>query len=526
MTAPVPPENNKQPPQKAYQPIRPAQPTNNPPPPANQQPAPRSGQPPAGSFNPQQYAPPPPPAKMINAGEFEAAPARRPRKTGQRSRQKAERTIGNLPLNLVAGYAGLAVLVLVILVGAFVGTRIFNFLGNISVDRVDTAGNKITGSSVTGKGRVNIVLLGLDRRQNDSEGTRSDSMLIVSIDQDNQTANMLSIPRDLWVKIPGYGNRKINAAYFLGDQSQPGRGGPPLVKDTLRENFGVRVDYFVEIDFNGFRQIIDSLGGITIDVKKPLVDNEYPTEDFGYKRIHIPAGLQRMNGDTALEYARSRHADSDFGRNQRQQEVLLAVREQGINLGLLTNIQLQNALIGTVKTDLTPGDILGLGRIAATMRRDSIRQFSIDANLTQIQNIDNTEAVVIADQAGFARLWEQFLAAAPAANPANSGNQANPTPQPERAKINVLNGTFTEGRAARTQKFLESKGLIIGTVGQAGDAGNYPRTVINVYTGKQQTANQIAGLLGIPTDRIRAKSGGPAGVDIEVICGDDLKLPE
>lgn len=464
--------------------------------------------------NPQ---PPPPPDKLFNdAARQQSRPRRQPPRSMVGESAAAPRR-PSLPFKVgpMLGYLALVVLVVGGLSGLFVATRLYGFLNKISVERQDASGQVISQSSVTGKGRVNIVLLGLDRRPIGDEGTRSDSMILVSVDQDNKTAHLLSVPRDLWVKVPGHGNNRINTAYFFGEQSQPGKGGPPLVKETVQENFGIRVDYFIEIDFNGFRSIIDALGGITVDVKKPLVDNEYPTEDFGIKRIYVPAGIQRMNGQVALEYARSRHADSDLGRNQRQQEVLLAVREQGVNLNLLTNTKLQAALQGTVKTDLTPGDIVALGQMAVGMKREAIRQFSIDANIARNTNISGNE-VLVADQTLLRQLLRDFQAS----------NSAAATPARETARISLLNGTFTQGRAARTQKFLEGKGYTIESIDQAGDAGKYPLTVINVYNGKRRTADELAVLLGVTPDRIRVKIGGSPGVDIEVICGEELNLPE
>ena len=401
------------------------------------------------------------------------------------------------------------------LIGLFVATRLFGFLNNISVARQDVNGQVISGSSVTGHGRLNLLLLGVDRRPDNNDGARSDTMILVSLDQDNKSVNVLSVPRDLWVKIPGHGNNRVNAAYFFGDQERPNQGGPPLAKQTVLDNFGIKVDYFMEIDFNGFRSIIDALGGITLDVKKPLIDSEYPTEDYGIKRVYIPAGIQRMNGQVALEYARSRHSDSDLGRNQRQQEVLLAVREQGINLGLLTNSQLQAALVGALKTDLQPGDILALGQTAVGIKRDAIKQFSIDANIAHNATIDGND-VLQADPAALSQLLKDFQS--------TSNTRAGPAVK-ETARISVLNGTFQAGRAAITQKFLEAKGYPVASIDQAQDAGSYPQTVINVYNGKQQTANELASLLSVSPDRVRVKSSGPPGVDLEVICGDDLKLP-
>jgi polyisoprenyl-teichoic acid--peptidoglycan teichoic acid transferase len=479
--------NNKIPAVRPYQPIPGAAPERKAPPP-----------------------PPPPPGQLFGPDGLQDRASRRKKKTKNKNPNGPRRAI---PFKAGLGYGFLILVVLLGLLVLFISTRVFNFLNGISVERPDASGNVISGSSVSGHGRVNIVLLGLDRRPNDNEGTRSDTMLLLSIDQDNKGANILSIPRDLWIKIPGHGNNRINAAYSFGDQERPGKGGPPLVKQTIKENFGIQVDYFVEVDFNGFRSTIDAIGGITLDVKKPLVDNEYPTEDYGIKRIYIPAGLQRMDGQTALEYARSRHSDSDLGRNQRQQEVLLAIREQGVNLGLLTNTQLQSALQSAIKTDLTPGDMVALGQLAIGMKRDSIRQFSIDANNTRSTFIDGND-VLVPDMTSINQLLHDFQ------------TSSGPVNTKEATKINILNGTFTSGLAARTQKYLESKGFTIGNVDQASNAGKYPQTVINVYNGKQSVANDVANALGVSANQIKAKTGGPTGVDIEVICGDDLKIPE
>jgi LCP family protein required for cell wall assembly len=408
-------------------------------------------------------------------------------------------------------YGSLIGLVAVILIALFLVTRVTSFLGGISVPRVDQNG-AIVGNTSLSSGRVNILLLGLDLRPNDQvDGARSDTMIVVSIDQNNKAASMISIPRDLWLDIPGHGANRINTAYFFGEQDRSG-GGPPLAKVTVSKLLGIPIDYFAQVDFNGFRQIVDAIGGVVIDVKKPLVDNEYPTEDFGIKRIYIPAGIQQMDGKTALEYARSRHSDSDLGRNQRQQAVLLAVREQGINLGAITNTQLQSALQGAIKTDLQLGEILGLAQIATGMNKDNIRNYAIDANLTRQANIDGND-VLVPDQEGIRNLVRQFTSPPPA-------------PGKETANISVLNGTHTAGQASRTQKFLESKGYTISNIEQASDAGNYPASVIRVYNGKQKTARELAALIGIASDKIQVKSGGPSGIDIEFICGDDLKIPE
>ena len=148
---------------------------------------------------------------------------------------------------------------------------------------------------------VNILLLGLDFRPEEQD-SRADTMIVVHIDPAEKTATMLSIPRDLWVPIPGHGEARINAAFQLGedDKTTPG-GGPGLAMATVEDNFNIPIHYFAQVDFTGFERIVDAMGGINIDVPRPLADNEYPYGDYGYSRIYVPAGLQHLDGHTALQ---------------------------------------------------------------------------------------------------------------------------------------------------------------------------------------------------------------------------------
>lgn len=346
-----------------------------------------------------------PPGFFVEPEPETNMPSSRPQPKSAPPRRPKTKSSGSIKSFLF--YFILILIAISLLGGLYLFSRVTNVFNGISVQRVDTNGNAVQGSNVNGNGMVNILLLGLDSRNDPSEGIRSDTLILVSIDQGAKKASMLSIPRDLWVDIPGYGKNRINAAYSLGDQNKPGQGGPPLVKETIARNFGIPIHYFAQVDFEGFREIVDSIGGITIDIKKPLIDAEYPTEDYGYKRVFIPAGLQFLNGETALEYARSRHSDSDLGRNQRQQDVLLAVREKGVNLGLLTNDKLISALQHAIKTDLQWNDILGLAQTAIGMDKANIRTYAIDANMAKPTNINGMD-VLVPDWTSIRELIKKF----------------------------------------------------------------------------------------------------------------------
>ena len=134
----------------------------------------------------------------------------------------------------------------------------------------------------------------------------------------------MSLPRDLWVSIPNYGPQRINVAHAVG--------GPDLTKRTINATFGVPVQYYARVDFRGFEELIDSMGGVIVDVERPVKDDAYPTEDYGFKRIYYAPGPQLLDGRHALEYARSRHGSNDFSRARRQQSVLVSLRDRALQL--------------------------------------------------------------------------------------------------------------------------------------------------------------------------------------------------
>ena len=171
--------------------------------------------------------------------------------------------------------------------------------------------------------RFTLLLVGLDRRQ-PNENSRSDVIMLLSIERKTRSLSLLSIPRDLWVNIPNYGWYRINAAYFFGEVYEA--NGAELARRTVESVFGVPVHAVAAVDFTGFTALVNAFGGVDVTVAKTLIDNLYPTVDYGYTRIVIPAGLQHMDGETALIYARTRHPDNDFKRMGRQQNLITSAR--------------------------------------------------------------------------------------------------------------------------------------------------------------------------------------------------------
>ncbi len=209
--------------------------------------------------------------------------------------------------------------------------------------------------------RFNFVALGVDRRL-DNEIPRTDTIMMGSVDLNTHRLSLVSIPRDLIVDIPGYGQDRINTAFVYGEQFKERDGGVGLVRRTIEKNFGIPIHHYGVIDFACFRAAIDAVGGISVDVPGLILDTRYPTENFGYKTIRFEPGPQRLNGDRALEYARTRNADSDFSRIRRQQQIVSALRREVLQLKALPALPTMIAGCRGLSSDLGFIEYLGLTR--------------------------------------------------------------------------------------------------------------------------------------------------------------------
>jgi LCP family protein required for cell wall assembly len=204
------------------------------------------------------------------------------------------------------------------------------------------------------RGQVNILLLGSDQRFGRG-GFRTDTILLFTINPADNSVNITSFPRDLYVDIPGYTTNRINTALA--------RGGFETLVDTFEYNLGVRPDYYVMINFWSFVEVVDSLGGIDVNASQPL--SEYTARGW----FTIPAGLNHMDGDTALYYSRSRYSTSDFDRNRRQQEVVMAMIDKLINLYTIAKIpELYKIYSDNVTTNIELNDIIPLIPVAARIK--------------------------------------------------------------------------------------------------------------------------------------------------------------
>jgi LCP family protein required for cell wall assembly len=216
-----------------------------------------------------------------------------------------------------------------------------------------------------GKERFTVLVMGMDKRPGEfGSAFRTDTMILISLDPKTKHVGMLSLPRDLFVDVPGYGLQRINTAYGAGELEGPG-GGPRLAMQTVQYNFGIRINDYVVVDFNAFIRVIDLVGGININVPYDISDPQYPDMNFGYDPFYITAGWHQLDGATALKYARSRHSSDDIDRGQRQQQVLYALRDKVLAYDMIPKLAaeapaLWSELRNGVQTGLSLDQILQL----------------------------------------------------------------------------------------------------------------------------------------------------------------------
>jgi len=207
---------------------------------------------------------------------------------------------------------------------------------------------------VTPEGQINIILLGSDARPGNTK-FRTDTIILATINTQLGTVNLTSFPRDLYINIPGWGENRINTAYQFG--------GIKLLYKTLASNFDIQVDHYVIINFSSFKRLVDSLGGLEIEVGQPLTDYR-----VGYGYVNISKGRVQMDADMVLWYARSRKTSNDFARNRRQQEIIRALMEKFLSLDAIQRApEFYDIYKDSVTTDLTLTEVLPLLPLATNL---------------------------------------------------------------------------------------------------------------------------------------------------------------
>jgi LCP family protein required for cell wall assembly len=244
---------------------------------------------------------------------------------------------------------------------------------------------------VSVSGTIFILLMGSDERRDaggriaSGDVPHSDTMILVAVDTDRKQARMLSVPRDMVATIPGYGPiHRINEAYTLGETQHLPGGGPALAVKTMEELTGINIPYYAVTTFDGFRQTVNALGGVNINVERPITDHDYPGQGADFMPVYVPAGPQVLDGDKALQYVRSRHDDplSDFGRNQRQQKFLNAISHKLLQPARIGQFQqFMDIVKGSVRTNLSPAQILSMAQAMISLGKGHVQTYAVGPDL-------------------------------------------------------------------------------------------------------------------------------------------------
>jgi LCP family protein required for cell wall assembly len=373
---------------------------------------------------------------------------------------------------------------------------------------------------------INIVLLGSDRRPGDT-AWRTDVVILVSVDPDVPSITMLSFPRDLWVYIPGWRWQRINLADGRGQVSGFPGGGPALVKQTIQYNFGIPVQYYARVDFGGYKELIDSVGGVEVIADCSLYDI-FPDVPDGQTdiitgvdlttvptgTIDIPiAGVYHLDGKHALWYARSRKTTSDFDRSRRQQRVLRgvwnAVREQGL-IGQLP--QLWDSVTQSVETDLTLNDVIYLANVGLRVDPAHIRSRFVDGSMLMWHVTETGASVLRYNYKTIAPYLDETFAPMPK-------NIASQAP----AWVDVLNGTAHADWDRVAADRLGWDGFTVLSWGKADTLYDHTTLIDYTTTQKGSRLSALADLFGVAPDNVLKQPDRNSPVAYRVIVGADFE---
>lgn len=390
-----------------------------------------------------------------------------------------------------------------------------------------------------GASRVTILLLGVDTvAVLDDNGNlapdrtgpaRSDTMILLTIDPQTKTAGMMSIPRDLWANIPGFGYAKINTAFYDGEAYKLPGGGPELAMRTVEQVVGVPIQYYAQVEFWAFVKFIDNIGKIDVFVEKKIViDPMGPGAD----EIMLSAGPHKLGGVEALGYIRQRHTDDgDVGRSKRQQAVILAIKDKVTNPANLPEMvanapQIYNDIQTGIRTNLTFDEIMRLGMLAKDIPAESIKRGVIDYTMVQLDNLTvngENQAIFKPIPDKIRELRDEIFTTSGALSPLATGTDALDLARQEGATIAVYNGSSVQGMAQKTADYLTSLGLKVVVV----DTASYfpGATQVVDHRARLYTLKYFQELFRLQGGaQIVNKPDAAAPAEIEIILSDDWAL--
>jgi LCP family protein required for cell wall assembly len=363
-----------------------------------------------------------------------------------------------------------------------------------------------------GASRVNILVMGYDYGDWAADRScpcRSDSMIVLTIDPLSKTAGMLSIPRDMWTNIPGFGYFKINTANYLGDLYKLPGGGPELARKTVENFLGIPIQYYVMIDFTSFVTIMDDIagrGGICLVIPEDIVIDPLGPDNTEY----LKAGPDCFNGAEVLAYARMRHtANDDIDRSARQQQLIMSIRDKLLQPGNLVNLlgkapAIYNEVSAGIKTNLPSiDDARRLAVLAMQIPLDQIQKHVIDYTMSAPGQVTVDGAIqdIIKPYPDKIRELVDQVFGVGSLKPMASGDPTQ-LMQQEAASVIVVNASGVDGIASRTSDYLKAQGMNVTKFGNTSDYPDkyiYPplpgRTMLILHAGKPYATQYLMALM-------------------------------
>ena len=380
-----------------------------------------------------------------------------------------------------------------------------------------------------GASRINIAMFGLRGGEENGCPTCTDTIMVLTVDPVTKTAGMLSIPRDMWVNIPGAGYGRINTAWAIGENAKLPGGGPQLAMQTVSQFIGVPIHYYVQVDFGTFVSFINLIGGIDVYVEEKMVldpEGEGP-DHFVLK----PGDYRHLTGKRALAYARCRHeshgcSGGDVGRAKRQQQVILAIRDKVLEQETFTNLisqapQLYAEFSSGIRTNLPLEDAIRMAVLAKDIHVDDIRQGVIDTTMAipTDTTINGVPANVLRPVPDLIRILRDdiFVPSGPL-SPLAQGDAVT-LMQSDEVKIRIINNPYAADLEQRTAAFLIAQGMQVVEFGVP--TGFASHSKVTLYTSKLYALRYLKDLFGLESPQITVQPDPESTVDIEIRIGED-----
>ncbi|HHV05804.1 MAG TPA: LCP family protein [Anaerolineaceae bacterium] len=374
-----------------------------------------------------------------------------------------------------------------------------------------------------GKKRVNILIMGIDARSPDVKAPLTDSMILFTLDPVANTAAMLSIPRDLWVRIPGSGYNKINTAYSIGVINQLPGGGPAMASKTVENFLGVSIDYYAQIDFKAFVDFINLIDGVKLNVTETVLLDVLDTQIS----FDLEPGIYTLDGDLALAYVRSRaYGDGDVSRAARQQQVILAVRDRILEFSMIPTLlgnanQIYDSLSRGIHTNLSMNEMIKLGlKILNDVPRDQIQHKVIDFSYVNIGQGPGGESMLRPLPNRIRELRDELFTGSTFLDTLAKEEDIQTILTEEGARVSVMNASSQADLGDRAVAYLRSQGV---NVVEQGNVSSSTFSTITFYGAKPYTIKFLTQLTNITNPALVAYAyNGGNPVDIVIILGDDF----